>query len=212
MKHAKRELKQKITSKKHLLKVQFSLVLFPALSTVVDLHIKLRCTIVVVEEHEKPLVEVMIFRKLGPATPKIHLAASIIPHLHFIGSSSPRLFVKNCLTKLMPIHELGEFQRHTLNLMALSAGDAEEGVNLGRRRRRRRRSIMRSSARTWSSSRCLGFVFTPHRAARVPFHRYARQCHRRGVFWFVLTATRVAMTSLLHLHTGVQVGTTSIRH
>jgi hypothetical protein len=131
MKHAKRELKQKVTSKKHLLKVHFSLVLFLALSTVVDLHIKLRCTIVVVEEHEKPLVEVMIFHKLGPAAPKIHLAASIILHLHFIGSSSPRLFVKNCFMKLMPIYELGEFQWHTLNLTALSAGDVEEGVDLG---------------------------------------------------------------------------------
>jgi hypothetical protein len=209
MKHAKRELKQKITSKKHLLKVHFSLVLFLALSTVIDLHIKLQCTAVVVEEHEKPLVEVMIFRKLGTATPEVHLAASIIPHLHFIGSSSPKMFAKNCFTKLTPIHELGEFQRHTLNLTALSAGDAEEGVNLGRRRRRRR-SIMQSSARTWSSSRYLGFVFTPHRAARALFHRYRRRGHRRGVFWFVLTATRTAATSLLHLHTGVQVR--SIRH
>jgi hypothetical protein len=171
MRHAKRELEQKITSKKHLLKVHFSLVLFLALSPVIDLHIKLRCTTVVVEEHEKPLVEVMIFRKLGPATPKVHLAASIIPHLHFIGSSSPRIFVKNCITKLTPIHELGEFQQHTLNLTALSAHDVE-GVNFGRRRRRR--SIMRSSTRTWSSCRYLGFVFTPHRAARAPFHRYRR--------------------------------------
>jgi hypothetical protein len=78
------------------------------------------------------------------------------------------LFTKNCFTKLTPIHELGEFQWHTLNFTALSAGDAEEGVDLGRRRRR---SIVRSSARTWSSSRYLGFVFTPHRAARAPFHR-----------------------------------------
>jgi hypothetical protein len=100
---------------------------------------------VVVEDHEKPLVEVMIFCKLGPATPEVHLAASIIPHLHFIGSSSPRVLAKNCFTKLSPIHEFGKFQRHTLNLTALSAGDAEEGVNLGSRRRR---SIMRSSART----------------------------------------------------------------
>jgi hypothetical protein len=144
MKHAKRELTQKVTSKKHLLKVHFSFILFLALSIVVDLHIKLRCTAVVVEEHEKPLVEVMVFRKLGPATPEIHLATSTIPHLHFIGSSSPRLFVKNCFTKLTPIHELGEFQWHTLNLTALSTGDAEEGVNLGRRMR----SILRSSART----------------------------------------------------------------
>jgi hypothetical protein len=170
MKHEKRELKQKVTSKKHLLEAHFSLVLFLALSTVVDLHIKLRCTAVVVEEHEKPLVEVMIFRKLGPATPEIHLAASIIPHLHFIGSSSPRLFAKNGFVKLTTIHELGEFQRHMLNLTTLSAGDAEEGVNLGRRRR----SIMWSSARTWSSSRYIGFVFTPHRAARALFHRCGR--------------------------------------
>jgi hypothetical protein len=126
---------------------------------------------VVVEEHEKPLVEVMIFRKLGPATPEVHLAASIIPHLYFIESSSPRMFTKNCFTKLTPIHELGEFQQYTLNLTALSAGDAEEGVNLGRRRRR---STMRSGARTWRSSRYLGFVLTPHRAARAPFHRYGR--------------------------------------
>jgi hypothetical protein len=41
MSHAKRELEQNITSKKHLLKVHFSLVLFLALSTVIDLHIKL---------------------------------------------------------------------------------------------------------------------------------------------------------------------------
>jgi hypothetical protein len=101
---------------------------------------------VVVEDHEKPLVEVMIFRKLGSATPEVHLAASIIPYLHFIGSSSSKMFMKNCFTKLPPIHELGKFQQHPLNLTALSADDAEEGVNLGRRRRR---SIMQNS--TWSS-------------------------------------------------------------
>jgi hypothetical protein len=145
MKHAKRELEQKITSKEHLLKVHFSLVLLLALSTIIDVHIKLRCTAVVVEEHEKPLVKVLIFRKLGPATPEVHLAASIVPHLHFIGSSSSRMFAKNCFTKLPPIHELGNFQWHPLNLTAWSVGDAEEGVNLGRRRRR---SIMQSSART----------------------------------------------------------------
>jgi hypothetical protein len=143
MKHTRIELN--ITSKKHLLKVHFSLVLLLALSTVVDLHIKLRRTIVVVEEHEKPLVEVMIFCKMGSAAPEIHLAASIIVHLHFIGSSSPRLFTKNCFTKLTSIHELGEFQWHTLNLTALSVDDAEEGVDLGRGRRR---SFTRSSART----------------------------------------------------------------
>jgi hypothetical protein len=142
---------------KHLLKVYFSLILLLALSTIIYLHIKLRCTAVVVEDHEKPLVEVMIFRKLGPATPEVHLATSIVPYLHFIGSSSSRMFAKNCFMKFLPIHELGKFQRHPLNLTALGAGDAEEGVNLGRRRR----SIMRRSARTWCSSRYLGLVLLP---------------------------------------------------
>jgi hypothetical protein len=158
--------------------VYFSLVLLLALSTVIDLHIKLRCTAVVVDDHEKPLVEVMIFRKLGLATPEVHLAASIVPYLHLIGSSSSGMFAKNCFMKFPPIHELGKFQRHPLNLTALSASDAE-GVNL---RRRRRRSIMRSSARTLSSGRYFGLVLTPHRVARAPFHRYGRRSHRRGVF------------------------------
>jgi hypothetical protein len=46
------------------------------------------------------------------------------------------MFTKNCFSQLSPIHELGKLQRHPLNLAALSAGDAEEGVYLGRRRRR----------------------------------------------------------------------------
>jgi hypothetical protein len=45
-----------------------------------------------------------------------------------------------------------------LYLTALSTGDAEEGIDLGRRRRR---SIAWSSARTWKSSRYLGFVLLP---------------------------------------------------
>jgi hypothetical protein len=141
--------------------------------------------------------------------PQKRFSLLVIPHLHFIGSSSSRMFAKNCFTKLPPIHELGKFQRHILNFTALSTGDAEEGENLGRRRRR---SIMRSSARTWSSSRYLGLVFTPHRAARAPFHRYGRRGHRRGVFRFVLTAARAAAVSFLHLHTSVQVCTASIFH
>jgi hypothetical protein len=88
------------------------------------------------------------------------------------------MFAKNCFMKFPSIHELGKFQRHLLNLTALGAGDAEKGVNLGRRRR----SIMRRRARTWYSSRYLGLVLTPHRAARAPFHRYRRRGHRRGVF------------------------------
>jgi hypothetical protein len=119
------------------------------------------------------------------------------------------MFAKNCFTKLPSIHELGKFQRHPLNLTTLRADDAEEGVNLWRRRRRR---VMRSSARTWSSSRYLGLVLTPHKATTAPFNGYGQRGHRRGVFGFVLTAARAAATPFLHLRIDVQVRTTSIRH
>jgi hypothetical protein len=125
--------------------VHFSFVLLLALSTVVDLHIKVRCTDVVVKDHEETLMEVMIFCKLRPTTLEVHLAVSIIPDLHFIGSSSPRVFAKNCFPQFSPIHELGKLQWHPLNLAALSTGDAEAGVYPGRRRRR---SIMWRSTRT----------------------------------------------------------------
>jgi hypothetical protein len=97
-----------------------------------------------------------------------------------------------------------------LYLTTLSAGDAEEGIDLGRRRRR---SIARSNARAWSSSsRYLGFVFTPHRAAGMPLHRCGRRGHHRGVLRFILTTAGTAVTSLLLLHTGIQIGTASISH
>jgi hypothetical protein len=153
------------------MKVYFSLILLLALSTIIDLHIKLRCTAMVIEDHEKPLVKVVVFRKLGPANPEVHLAISVVPHLYLVGSSSSRVFTKDCFTKFPPIHELSKFQWHPLNLAALSVGDAEEGINFGRRRRR---NITRWSARTWCSSRNLGLVLTPHRAARAMFHRHGR--------------------------------------
>jgi hypothetical protein len=119
------------------------------------------------------------------------------------------MFTKNCFTQLPPIHEIGKFQRHPLNLTALSAGDAEEGVNLGRRRRR---SITRRSAGTWCSSGYLGLVLTAHRAARAPFHRYGLRGQCSGVFRFVLTAARAAATPFIHLRTDIQTRTTSICH
>jgi hypothetical protein len=125
----------------------------------------------VVEDHEKPLVEVVVFCKMGPATPEVHLTVSVVPHLYLVGSSFSRVFTKDCFTKFPPIHELSKFLRHPLNLTALSADSAEEGINFGRRRRRR---ITRQSARTWCSSKNLGLVLTPHRAARAPFDRCGR--------------------------------------
>jgi hypothetical protein len=102
----------------------------------------------VVEYHKETLVEVMVFCKLRPTALEVHLGVPVIPDLYFIGSSFPRVFTKNCFPQLSPIHELGKLQRHPLNLAALSAGDAEEGVHFGRRRRR---SIMRRGAQIWRS-------------------------------------------------------------
>jgi hypothetical protein len=93
--------------KRCLMKMHFSFVFLLALSTVIDLHVKLQRTDMVVEDHEETLMKVMVFCKLRPAA-----------------------------LELSPVHELGELQWHPLNLAALSAGDAEKGVYLGRRRRR----------------------------------------------------------------------------
>jgi hypothetical protein len=82
----------------------------------------------VIEDHKKSLVEVVVFCKMGPATPEVHLAVSIVPHLYLVGSSSSRMSVKDCFTKFPPIHELSKLQWHPLNFTALSAGDAEEGI------------------------------------------------------------------------------------
>jgi hypothetical protein len=125
--------------------MHFSFVLLLALGVVIDPHVELRHADVEVESHEEALVEVMVFCKLRPASLEKHLAGPIVPDLHFIWSSSPRVFMKNRFPQFSPVHKLGELQRHPLNLMALSAGDAEEGVYS----RQRRRSIVRRSAWTW---------------------------------------------------------------
>jgi hypothetical protein len=130
------------------MKMDFGFVLLLALSTIVDLHIKLRCTDMVVEDHEETLVKIMIFCRLRPATLEVHLVVPVILDLYLIGSSSPRVFAKNCFSQLSPVHELCKLQRHPLNLAALSADDAEEGVHFGWRRRR---NIMRRGAQTWCS-------------------------------------------------------------
>jgi hypothetical protein len=142
MRNAKSELKQAITSMRDLMKVYFSLKLSLALSTIIDLHIKFRCTVVEIKDHEEPLVEVMVFCKTGPATPEVHHAIPIVPHLYLVWSSFPSVFTKDYFWKSLPIHEFSKLQRHPLNLKALSTGDAEEGIKFGRRRRR---SIMSAS-------------------------------------------------------------------
>jgi hypothetical protein len=56
-------------------------------------------------------MEITVFCKLRPATLEVLLTGTIVPDLHFIGSPSPRVFIKNRFPQFSPIHELGEFQR-----------------------------------------------------------------------------------------------------
>jgi hypothetical protein len=77
------------------------------------------------------------------------------------------VFTKNRFPQFSPIHKLGKFQRQTLNLTTLRAGDAEEGIDSGWRRR----SISRRSTWTWCSRWHLGFIFAPGRMAEAPLHR-----------------------------------------
>jgi hypothetical protein len=90
--------------------MHFSFVLLLALGAVIDPHVELRRVDVEVESHEEALVEVMIFCKLRPATLEVLLTGAVVPDLHFIGSSSPRVFTKNRFPQFSPVHKLGEFQ------------------------------------------------------------------------------------------------------
>jgi hypothetical protein len=120
------------------------------------------------------------------------------------------VFAKNCFPQLSPIHELSKLQWYPLNLAALSADDAEEGVYFGRRRGRR--SIIWRSTRTRCSSRNSGLVLTSHRVPRVALHRSGRRGYCSRVLGFVLTAVRAAATSFFHWSTDVQVRSTCIGH
>jgi hypothetical protein len=145
--------------------MHFSFIFFLALGAVVDPYVELRRPNVKVESHKEALMEVVVLCKLRPAALEVLLTGAIVPDLYFIRSSSPRVFMKTSFPQFSPIRKLGEFQRQTLNLTTLRAGDAEEGVESGRRRR----SISRRSAWTWCSRRHLGFIFLP---TGRPGHRF----------------------------------------
>jgi hypothetical protein len=123
--------------------VHFGFILPLELGAVKDLHVKLRLTAMVVEEHENTLMQLMVLSKLGPGTPEVHLTTAIVGHLHFIRSSSSRFFMEDSLSKLAPVLELSKFQRNTLLLTALSTSDNKKGESFDRRRRR---GTARSSA------------------------------------------------------------------
>jgi hypothetical protein len=84
-----------------------------------------------IKDHEEPLMEVMVLRKSRPAALKELFAGAVVPHLHFIWSSSTRVFAKNYFVQFPPIHEIREFQWQALNLAALRVADTEERVDPG---------------------------------------------------------------------------------
>jgi hypothetical protein len=143
--------------------MHFGFILPLALCPVEDLHVKLRHTTMVVEEHEETLMQFMILCKLGPAAPKVHLAMAVIVHLHFIWSSSSRFFAGNSFPELAFVHELSKLQRNVLLLTTLSTSDNKKGEQIDRRRRRR--SIVSCSRRIHRLSskgiRRLWFILTP---------------------------------------------------
>jgi hypothetical protein len=134
----------------------------------------------------------------------------IVVHLHFIWSSSSRLFAEDRFTKLAPVHELGKFQRDTLLLMALSTSDTEERVNLDRRRRR---GVAKSSAGTWAmTTDALGLFLLPKGRSGCRFVDAGGRGHQGGILQFILTTEGTAAPPLLHQCTGVKVDGTGIRH
>jgi hypothetical protein len=150
--------------------MNFGLILLLALGAVVDSHVELRRANMEVKSHEKPLMEVVILRKLRPTAFEVLLADAVVPNLHFVWSSSTRVFMKNRFPQFSPIHELGEFQWQALNFAALRVGNAKERIDSGRRRR----SIRGRSTWTWRSRWHLGFILALGRTAGASLHQSRR--------------------------------------
>jgi hypothetical protein len=92
------------------MKMHFGFILLLALGAVIDFHIKFRRANMEDKSHEKALMEIVIFRKLRPATLDVLFIGVVVPNLHFIGSSSPGVFTKNRFSEFSPIYKFGEFQ------------------------------------------------------------------------------------------------------
>jgi hypothetical protein len=113
-------------------KLRFGFILLLALGAIVDSHVELRRANMKIKGHEEPLMEVMILHKSRAAALEELFTGAVVPHLHFIWSSSTRVFAENCFTQFPPIHEFCEFQWQALNFAALRVADAEERVDPGR--------------------------------------------------------------------------------
>jgi hypothetical protein len=96
----------------------------------------------IIKGHEEPLMEVMVLHKSRLAALEELFTGAVVPHLHFIWSSSTRVFAENCFAQFPPIHEICKFRWQALNLTTLRASDAEERE---KSKWRRRRAIRRST-------------------------------------------------------------------
>jgi hypothetical protein len=94
---------------KSLVEMHFSFIFLLALRPIEDLHVRLRSATVVVEQQEPPLMQIIIFYKMGLAAPEEHVSIAIIVYLHLIWRSFTRLFSKDGFTKLLAIHKFGKF-------------------------------------------------------------------------------------------------------
>jgi hypothetical protein len=54
----------------------------------------------IVEGHEETSLDVMIIHKLGSSALEVLFASTVITDFHLVGSSSPRMLMKNCFTQL----------------------------------------------------------------------------------------------------------------
>jgi hypothetical protein len=143
----------------------------------------------VVEEHEEPLMQLVVLSKLGPSAPELHLAAPIIVHLHLIWSSAFRLFTEDSFPELAPVHEFCELQWNTLLLTALSTSDTEKRVNLDRRRRRGAGA---------AAADALGLFLLPKGRPGNRFADADEEDTREASFGLFFTAAGTAASPFLH--------------
>jgi hypothetical protein len=149
--------------------MNFSFIFLLTLCPIEDLHVKLRCAVVIVEQQEEALMKVVNLRKTRTAACKVHLPIAIIINLNFIWRPFPRFFSKDGLTELSSIHESSKLQRHTLLFTALSTSESEKREYVDRRRRSilaHSGCIQRLAAKR---GRGFGLVLTSQRATGCHF-------------------------------------------
>jgi hypothetical protein len=80
----------------------------------------------VIEQQKPPLMQIIILGEARPAALEEHLSIAIIIHLHLVWRTSTLHFSEDGFAKLLAIHKLSKFQRHTLLLMALGTSKCKK--------------------------------------------------------------------------------------